>query len=120
MLKIILRFLYVQELVYCSNLLNNWDYLSKISIIKCQHENYFKWNRTVEEIIKSSAKSDPILQSYKCGNGEKPVKFTFKGKIQDFKLNGPGKLKIHTEDDRKNPRYEVHTLTENEYDPPTK
>ena len=92
---------FLQSMIYCNNLLNNWENLSKLSLIKCPNENYFNWNRTIENFVNTSLNSNKFLISYKCNQDEEPIEFTFKGKINNFQLEGPGKLRIVNKTDRK-------------------
>ena len=98
----IFYFLYFQTLVNGKTLLDNWSNLSKQSVIKCHHENHFKWDISMEESFRVKL-THKIVDTYKCGNGEIPgTEFTFKGKVKDFKLEGPGKLRIHMENEETN------------------
>ena len=87
--------LYHQYLLgYCDDLLKNWEKLSNFSVIKCNHENSLDWNITIKKFVKTDFSNHPVVISYKCHHGEKPIKFTFKGEVKNYKLEGPGKLRI--------------------------
>ena len=86
--------IYFLSFVYCNKLLDTWTNLSKQSVIKCEDEKNFNWNRSIEEFTEENSNKNKIVNSYKCTDGERPIEFTFKGKFKDFKLEGPGKLKI--------------------------
>ena len=75
--------------------------MSKQTVIKCEDENFFNWNRSIEEFTEENSNKNKIVNSYKCTDGETPIEFTFKGKFKDFKLKGPGKLKILGENEEK-------------------
>ena len=55
--------------------------------VKCIHE-HTEWKM---EKFKSM---EPVFESYKCGIEENPVEFSFRGKIEDSKFNGAGKLRL--------------------------
>ena len=94
--------LYFQSLVHCNNLLNNWSNLSKQRIVKCYHDNYFNWNISIEKFVGKNLRKIQAVKTFKCGIGKVPdVDFTFKGKIKDFKLEGPGKLQMYEKSDDK-------------------
>ena len=96
---------YFQSLICCNNIQNTWYNLSKQSVIKCHHENYFNWNVSIEKFVDLKSRKNQVVNSFKCGSGEIPAtEFTFKGKIKDFKLEGPGKLRILDKEDEKRKR----------------
>ena len=97
----IFAWIYFLSFVYCNKLLDTWTNLSKQSVIKCEDEKNFKWNRLIEEFTGINSNKNKILNSYKCKDGEIPIEFTFKGKFKDSKLEGPGKLKILGTDENK-------------------
>ena len=97
----IFAWIYFLSVVYCNKLLDTWTNLSKQSVIKCEDENFFKWNRSIKEFVKKNSNENKIVNSYKCKDGEIPIEFTFKGKFKDSKLEGPGKLKILGKDENK-------------------
>ena len=82
------------SLGYCNNLLKNWGKLSNFGVIKCNHENSFDWNISFKKIVKTDLSNYPVVISYKCNHDEKPIKFTFKGEVKNYELEGPGKLRI--------------------------
>ena len=76
--------------------------MSKQGIVKCHHENYFNWNISIEKFFGKNSRKIQAVNTFKCGIGRVPdVDFTFKGKIKDFKLEGPGKLRIYEKSDKK-------------------
>ena len=85
---------YLQSFSDSTKLLDNWKYLSKLSPIKCHQESYIHWNNSIKGYVKTSRNPTQILLSYKCKPNEEPIQFSFKGEIQNHKLNGPGKLRI--------------------------
>ena len=100
-LSFIFVWIYFLSFVYCNKLLDAWTNLSKQSVIKCEDEHFFNWNRSIKEFTEENSNKNKIVNSYKCTDDERPIKFTFKGKFKDFKLEGPGKLKILGKDERK-------------------
>ena len=93
--------IYFLSFVYCNKLLDTWTNLSKQSVIKCEDEKNFNWNRSIEEFTEENSNKNKVVNSYKCTDREMPIEFTFKGKFKDFKLEGPGKLKILGKDEEK-------------------
>ena len=93
--------IYFLSFVYCNKLLDTWTNLSKQSVIKCEDENFFNWNRSIKEFTEENSNKNKVVNSYKCTDREMPIEFTFKGKFKDFKLEGPGKLKILGKDEEK-------------------
>ena len=90
----LLVWIHFQSLIKCHKLLDYWNDMSKQSVIKCQDEKYFEWNHSIKDFIGENIYKNQIVNSYKCQNGENPIDFTFKGKVIDFKLEGPGKLRV--------------------------
>ena len=93
--------IYFLSFVYCNKLLDTWTNLSKQSVIKCEDEKNFNWNRSIKEFTEENSNKNKVVNSYKCTDREMPIEFTFKGKFKDFKLEGPGKLKILGKDEEK-------------------
>ena len=90
-----LLLMYLQSFSDCKKLLDNWKFLSKLSPIKCHQEICMDWNtKSIEDYVKTSRFPKQIILSYKCKPNEEPIQFTFKGEIQNYKLNGSGKLRI--------------------------
>ena len=77
-------------------------HVKHLSPIKCQEESCIHWNNSIEDYVKTSR--NPILLSYKCKTNEEPIQFTFNGEIQNYKLNGPGKLLITNKKDDQHSR----------------
>ena len=100
-MSVLFLMFFLQSMVYSNNLINNWEKLSKPGPIKCQNENNLNWNRSIEDWVNTHSNSKNFLISYKCDQDEYPIKFTFKGKINNFQLEGPGKLRIINNADRK-------------------
>ena len=101
---ILFLLLHFLSLVYCNNFFNHWQNLSEQKVIKCQNDKCFNWNRSLEKIFKTDTKKNQVVISYKCNLHESPIEFTFKGKVEDFKLEGPGKLRIINKTDSENQR----------------
>ena len=59
----------------------------------------------MKEFIETISRENRVVNTLKCGIGEIPdIEFTFKGKIKDFKLEGPGKLRIRKKKDENTQR----------------
>ena len=96
--------IYLQSFSDSTTLLDNWKYLSTLSPIKCNQESYIHWNKSIKDYVKTNRNPTQILLSYKCKPNEEPIRFSFKGEIQNYKLNGPGKLRIMDKNDDQNSR----------------
>ena len=90
-----LLLIYLQSFSDCKKLLANWNFLSKLSPIKCHQESCMDWNtKSIDDFVKTSRNPKEIILSYKCKPNEEPIQFTFKGEVQNYKLYGSGKLRI--------------------------
>ena len=59
----------------------------------------------MKEFVETISRKNRVVNTFKCGIGEIPgIEFTFKGKVQNFKLEGPGKLRIHEKKDENTQR----------------
>ncbi len=77
-----------------------WHGMAEQKPVKCNNkEEQSSWIRLKDTYQQSDYISfDPeaaVVQSYKCEEDDVPMKFSFKGDIVDFKLEGPGKLRLN-------------------------
>jgi hypothetical protein len=70
-----------------------WDKMSEKKPVKCSHEDV-SWQEPLSKYVKTKALPE-MIYSGPCKPNETPVQFSFKGKIENFKLEGPGKLKLN-------------------------
>ena len=55
-----------------------------------------------KNLLEKKTRKIQAINTFKCGTGRVPnVNFTFKGRIKNFKLEGPGKLLIYEKSDEK-------------------
>ncbi len=73
-------------------ILQFWNKSSVQSVIKCSI-NDNSWQKTPQE-LDNIENWNQIVASYQCQPEEKPVLFSFKGKTDNYKLEGAGKLRL--------------------------
>jgi hypothetical protein len=77
-----------------------WDQMSELKPVKCHHHEDVTWQEDLSKYVKTNGLPEIIIYSGQCLPNETPVKFSFKGKVDNFQLKGPGKLKINPKYDR--------------------